>query len=355
VHPSRDSGDPRVRSPQAVGPSEARWSAALRPQLDRLGLSDTARAAAPSIPEELEVAEQTLRLDPWERMVLRIYGTGDDVWGRPWPSLVAQVVALRARRIESAAKTGRAADSDPTGRAALLEAAKIDAEIVGRLQARLQWTHRKLADAGEAYLARRVTDLIDAVDRIGARVRSFLGEELYAGLAVCSLDPDYARRWPESSSGAGSGPRAAPDRSAGAASTARGHAAVRLRVRVRRRDRVGMALAAALAAALLFVFTPRRGDPGAASGPESALLSAPGVVSVDGRGATLSVTVREEDWLRLSTDRRREQLRRMAAIAGRSGHDSLEILGEDGLPLAGTQLGPDGPRATAPPARERRP
>ena len=121
-----DSTDPRPETPRRVQGVPV-VAVDLLPYVRRNGVTDSGEGPPPEIPTEIQIGAQALRIDGWERMVLRAHGVGTDAHGRPWPALVTQAIAFRARTFTGV--TQGETDDSPEARARLIERMRTDGAL----------------------------------------------------------------------------------------------------------------------------------------------------------------------------------------------------------------------------------
>ncbi|HXV77305.1 MAG TPA: hypothetical protein VD788_13385 [Candidatus Polarisedimenticolaceae bacterium] len=319
---SRDGNDPRHEPRQTSLVADP-----LRPQLERLGLGAADGGPPPEVPEEVRFGDQTLRIDGWERMVMRAHGLGTDGRGRPWPALVSRAVAFRARAFELAARRPPADTS--TGRAGSIERLRDDHALAGALLGELEWTQRRLRDEGEDRLATRFTELIDRVDRIARQLGVLLGDGAVAALprdVGVSLDPTYRDRWPIPRREAGpvDSHRPSPDRSE----------RLRLKLRVGRLPAIAIVLVAVAVSVVAWLWPvgPRSsGQSAAGLGP---MFQRPAVVDAVAEAGLVTVTVDGVVWDGLSVERRESETATLTEIARTAGYGSIRLRTADGAVIA---------------------
>jgi hypothetical protein len=296
-------------------------AAELRPELERLGV--VVGRPPSSLSGELTVGASTVRLDGWERMVLRAYGIGSDARGRPWPTLVAHAIALRLRGASRDPAPGAACV--PEERARVVAGLREEAALACSVLAELEWSRSRLTDEGETRLATRLTELIDRVDRTVTHLRDFLGDPSPAPPVVAPFDPGYRDRWPEIRPAAESGTSPASRRSVRRRT---------IRLEPGPKSLVTIAVFAVTVAAVVFFVPlgPGRPEPTAAGlGP---VFRLPAVIDASAVEGTTTVTIDAGTWARLSEPRREEMLQTIGATARAAGHPRVELRTADGRPVA---------------------
>ena len=304
----------------------------LRSELSALGVTDRPAAAPPDIPATIQVGARIVRLDGWERMVLRAHGLGADARGRRWPTLVACSVALRLRAARRTAE--RAGQETPETRAARVDEHLTDAAYAAGLLRQLEWMQRRLTDAGESRLATRLTEVIDDVDRIAAGTRVFLGDADPGRSGASGEDgfPDsvYRGSWPDEAVVVGPGPDPAlpqspPDRTGARLTT--------LRLRFDPVSLLLIAVAAAIVAATVWLMPLGAGRPSATAAGLGPLFRMPAVVDASAESGTVTVTIDPGVWEALPEVRRAEARARIAETARDAGYSRLDLRTTDGRTL----------------------
>jgi hypothetical protein len=178
---SDERSSPPVAAAAAPSRSLAEREQALSPYLAQLGSSPAGPGGDREVPEAVTVGETTLDLSPWERTVLEKYGFGADDRGRPWPSLVAEGLAFRAKcllRSDQLEAEERSGTAEQDGQ--LMEELVNEAATGVALLAELQRSIDRVIREGEPKLAKPLTDFRNGVGKGVAAMRNLMGSEAFA-------------------------------------------------------------------------------------------------------------------------------------------------------------------------------
>ena len=343
------SGDPSTQvacgTGDALNPAAERRRT-LAPYLARLAVASTAQQAEPAVPESLPVEGASLELDPWERRVLQQFHGGTDTKGRPWPGLVAEGVAFRAKCLARAAQLEPDAEPQaPQHRAGLVDELIHDAAVGLALMQELQQTIDRLIHESELKIAKGLTDFRNVVGQSVGTMRKLLGSEAFA--AATTRAPALVSPPPKEPARAEEPKRKAPEQ------FKKDLAPVRVvsRRMVRRNLTLwllmGVLLLSIAGWVVTFVLTRTSYVPPPVLTADQ-FRHVESFRGVTARPPSLYVMLDAEGWTRMSPQRRREVLDEIGGIAARAGYVGVHARTTDSVPV-GQWLKARGVRLFAPP------
>jgi hypothetical protein len=154
---------------------------ALSPYLAQLGIGAPELVPEEQIPVSLPVARGFLPLDPWEHRTLQQFRGGKDDEGRPWPVLLAEGVAFRAKCLDRCAppdedESSSPREEDPEPGESLITEAAVGIALLQELQ----WSIDGLIRQGDFMVAKRLTGFRNTVGQSLASLRNLIGNDAFA-------------------------------------------------------------------------------------------------------------------------------------------------------------------------------
>jgi len=150
---------------------------ALALHLAQLGVGDDPKATVDEIPSELCVGNYVMELDAWERSSLQKFPEGEDAKGRPWPALLAEGIAFKARCLEQAGRMEVNGMTPPVQRAGSIDALISDAAIGIALLEEIQLSIDGLVRDAETGVAKRLAELRKTILQDVTTIRDFIGRK----------------------------------------------------------------------------------------------------------------------------------------------------------------------------------
>jgi hypothetical protein len=158
---------------------------ALAPYLAEL-VAGNAAADDSTDPPSLFVDDQCLTLEPWERGVLAKFGSGVDIKGRPWPTLVIQGLAFEAKCLSEVRRFENDEELSSDERAGLVDdlitVAAAGVAVFGELQSNID----QLIRDGRMGDAKALGTFRNRVGQSVATMRNLLGSDAFASAEVAA-------------------------------------------------------------------------------------------------------------------------------------------------------------------------
>jgi hypothetical protein len=324
---------PTHESETSPGRRDAREKV-LAPYLEHLGLGSGEEAR--EIPSVIPAGSLSLELDPREQALLREHPNGVDAKGRPWPGVVAQGIAFRARCLVS--RQDLEVDADPQRRAELLDSVTLDAAIGIAVVQEMSWCIERRIRDGDSRLSKRLSACRASANHSLAGLRAWLGAECFARaekLSETLIDVDLRpvspsqpepQAKPETEEAA---PRPAPARFERSYAPAK---VVYSKPRASRRRVVWLSSILGLSILALAVLTLTR--PHYTPPPELTLdqfAHVGAVAGVTARPPSLYLSVDAVRWERMSIPDRRAAMEQIAGIVQAAGYEGANVQTTEGV------------------------